>query len=712
MLPPNNRKGSGFTNINRVVTANQGNKLGQTVSSGVQNQANQVKQQTHQATTNFNDEAQKKRLDTQEAANDRDAVIGRYSGANTNTNNNSNTAGANNTGSSGVGTNQPTEQELSNFARYRTGTYEGPTQLTDYQTIAGKAQNTEMLGDLSRSSGGRQELLKRFVGGSGYSQGQQGLDNLLLGQSGNSLNQARRATQGLSQDVAGANTQAASLAQEYANRAKMFGEETTGKLTSAIDPISGEIDKQLAANQADETSRKNSFKNLQNILTGTGANYKGLDRITRLGLGLQSAKDAGYLTDAQANQLLGDGGLIQRSEQLGLDTNALINERLKDISAQNLNRGGAANATQESQLTALQKLMGKQGTDLEFNQAGADYQKGNIGLDLDTLNDYLGKTERAKYANDAAKQADLDAYNARYLNQAIGGVQQGIGGAMQVGGAALNNMLDPQSYYDPGQMGQNINEATQGVTNMGTGYTKAIDNTQNALVEGLAKLNIGGQSIANTEGGKQLLKALELKNKLTNAGSEMAQGAVNSVGQGWQDLLSGNIGDGLLGATGTTGAQKVLGDLNKNIATELAKTGVGKVAGNVGREVGNVASNVGKSVSDAVSKITGGGIKISDEDLKTDIDYDPKHIDDFLAKLKPATYNYKKEVQDSPFASKDKQLGVMAQDLEKSELGKESVIDTDAGKMVDYEDLQPKMLAALAALNQKIEGLEKDKKKK
>jgi hypothetical protein len=692
MLPPNNRKGSGFTNINRVVTANQGNKLGTTVASGVQNQANQVKQETEQATTNFNQEAQKTRLDTAEAAKNRDDTIGRFASPNEKTVQN------------------VTDDDVSNFTKYRTGTYEGPKQLNDYQTLAGKAQNTEMLGDLSRSTGGRQELLKRFVGGSGYNQGQQGLDNLLLGQSGNALNQTRRATQGLTEDVTGANTQASGLAQEYANRAKIFGTETVGKLGAARSPISTQIDQQLKANQTLENNRKGSLSSLQSILSGTGDKYKGLDRVTRLGLGLQAAKDAGYLTDAQANSLLGDGGLIQRSETLGLDTNALLNERIKNIAAQNINRGGAASAVQESQLNALDRLLGKQGTDLEFNQAGADFQKGNVGFDTDSLNDFIGKKEKEKYASDKVKMDELDAYNKRYLNQMMAGAQQGLGGTMQLGGAVLNQTLNPQSYYNPGQVGQNINQGVQGATDMGVGYARTTDNAGNSLIEGLTKLNIGGKSLANTEGGKQLLKALELKNKLSNSGTAMAQGAVNSVGQGWQDLLSGNLDQGVLGVTGATGAQTVLKDLNKNVADEIAKSQVGKVLGSANKTLGKVNSNIANSVSNTVKNIaSGGGIKISDENLKTNIDYDRKHIDDFLEKLKPALYDYKDEVKDSPLASDERQLGVMAQDLEKSELGKEAVIDTEGGKVVDYDDLQPKMLASLASLKADIEELKKKK---
>ena len=66
----------------------------------------------------------------------------------------------------------------------------------------------------------------------------------------------------------------------------------------------------------------------------------------------------------------------------------------------------------------------------------------------------------------------------------------------------------------------------------------------------------------------------------------------------------------------------------------------------------------------------------------------------------------KKEVRDLPIASKDRQIGIMAQDLEKSKLGKDAVKDTEIGKVVDYKDLEPKVLASLAALNKRLKKLE------
>ncbi len=329
---------------------------------------------------------------------------------------------------------------------------------------------------------------------------------------------------------------------------------------------------------------------------------------------------------------------------------------------------------------------------------------------------------------------DLAAYNARYLNQAknygmasvgsgsnaIGntiGTDSGLAG-LAAGGVTGGLTYGAASGVAPGLLGEasagsiagsaaapaaaaamlgldtlqgkdTTAQTTQSLIDTGLYGTGAAAQGQNALLEGLLKLNIGGKSIANTAAGEQLSKALAYTSDSQNAALKGTQ----DIAKDWTGGIGGLTKDGL-------------SDLSKGNVANLARNIMG--AGGV-TSGARVANNVGSAVSNAVNKVTGGGIKISDEDLKTNIDYDRKHIDDFLNKLKPAKYDYKDEVKDSPFASDEPQLGVMAQDLEKSELGEESVIDTEEGKAVDYDDLQPKMLAALAQLKSDIDELKKKK---
>lgn len=696
------QKGTGFTNLSRIMQASRGNKLGQTVAGGIQSQAQGLQTQVKSAQEQFQEEAQKGRLDTGEAAQKRQEILGRFAPS-TGAQQTQQPATPPAAAQAPTQPGQPaqpkpqgpvSEEEIKKFQQFRTGTYTGPKELQDQASLVGKAQQTEELGELARSEGGRQELLRRFVGGQGYTAGQKQLDTSILGQQPGQLGAAARQTRGAADVVERAGQQAANLAQEYTGRAKQFGEETVKQIGETRAPLSSELDKRVQEAQAAETSRLSQLKGIQDILAGTSPEMQGLDQYTRSGLALQEAADRGILSQGDVNMLLGKGdkiGLLQRGANLGLDMNKLINERITNQVAQNIARTGVASEEDIARLNALDRLAGKQGTDLEFLQGQGRFQAGKTGFNTGSLEEYISKTEAEKARSDKAYADKLAAEQARYLNQAMAGVGQWAGGAMTAAQGGLGLAMAPvTAVTDPGEMlrtpgAQITNAATvaQGVGDMGLGAAKTTEAAPNAVMEGLLKLNIGGKSLAQTPAGRQLLKAIELKSKLGGEALGAGTTAVGGVTGGLSALGRGDLGTALRELSGL----------------ETAKTLGGKAI-----------TNVSKSVGSAIKKVTGGkGIKISDEDLKEDIDYDPVDLQKFMDRIKPAAYNYKKEVQDSPLASKNRELGVMAQDLEKSKLGKEAVHDTEIGKVVDYDNLEPKMLASIAALNKRLNELEKKK---
>lgn len=92
----------------------------------------------------------------------------------------------------------------------------------------------------------------------------------------------------------------------------------------------------------------------------------------------------------------------------------------------------------------------------------------------------------------------------------------------------------------------------------------------------------------------------------------------------------------------------------------------------------------------------------SDEKLKTNVQYGSKDIQNMLDKLEPYTYDYKNKKIDN-----QKSTSVMAQDLEKSKVGKTFVDNTPDGKMVDYSKALGTMLAAQADLHKRLKKIEK-----
>lgn len=878
------QKGTGFTNLNRIMQANKGNKLGETVSSGIKGQVEGVKTQVKSAQDQFNEEAQKNRVDTDEAKQARDQIVGRFdtnnykpdeskfqvsSGLQTNydqqkqgllgqqtafktqsdqsraaiqtkldadraartalenkpknTNIFANARAANELEGYKASTNSlqglltsydttaklqsdaiakkitdlestygkmtaaektafmksetdklmaanaPTDSEIDQFTKYRTGVYSGPTGLEDAATLTAKASQTQQLGNLARTQGGPQELLRRFVTGGRdkYTQGQQQLDASLLGQDANSVRQAARSTRGLTDQVTGANQQASNLAKEFTGRAQIFGQETQNKLSAAKTPFSQQVDAQVKAAQDAEVARQSNLTTYQSILAGTDPKYEGMDQWTRTGLALQDAANKGYLAPTEVEALMGGNGksgLLQRSANLGLDVTKLLSERMQGVGAQNINRAGVASDVDVARLNALDKLSGKTGTDLEFLENRARYDDGGITLGGD-LESYIARLEAEK----GITSPTLDGGSIPE-ETALSRAKAGVGGYLGSGLDALKgtaelglSALDPSTTLSPSRITTDASGIVNSVGQGGISGANAVAQTPNAILQGIINMNVGGKSIAKTPAGEQLLRALQQTSSLTNTAAGLAGNALQSSTDSFTKLGQGNIGgsiDSLI--SGGTNALNTVGDA-------VSRSEAGKIAGNVSKAVGtalsggktgNWATNefntidaeTGKKVkigsfanksSDTILKqiidkqlnratargnsgnegakainellkyynaaLEREGKTLSDENLKENIDYSDKDVQKFMDRIKPAAYDYKDEVKDNPLASKNRELGVMAQDLEKSDMGKEAVHDTKEGKIVDYDNLKPKMLASIAALNKRLNELERKK---
>ena len=127
------------------------------------------------------------------------------------------------------------------------------------------------------------------------------------------------------------------------------------------------------------------------------------------------------------------------------------------------------------------------------------------------------------------------------------------------------------------------------------------------------------------------------------------------------------------------------------------------------RFLGSLASSTAAMASGGGS---GGASAASDKEAKTDIkenkDDASKTISEFMDALKSYTYEYKKGAK-QPEGKPNPEgevKSVMAQDLEKTDLGKQMVTDTPDGKVVDYAQGMAPLLAAIAELNKRTKKLE------
>lgn len=123
-------------------------------------------------------------------------------------------------------------------------------------------------------------------------------------------------------------------------------------------------------------------------------------------------------------------------------------------------------------------------------------------------------------------------------------------------------------------------------------------------------------------------------------------------------------------------------------------------------------SNIGGGLLNAAG--AGLGLFFSDEKTKTNIHDGGHEAQKFLDALHAHVYEYKDQYK-GPAAPEGKHMTPMAQELEKSSVGKQMVHETaDGTKMVDYSSPQGygAILAALGHLNEKVKGMESRRSKR
>lgn len=153
------------------------------------------------------------------------------------------------------------------------------------------------------------------------------------------------------------------------------------------------------------------------------------------------------------------------------------------------------------------------------------------------------------------------------------------------------------------------------------------------------------------------------------------------------------------------------GMLGQNLAQQVSqRTASDQINAGIEQKNAEAANNMFSTVFGGLMKgaSAAGAAVLSDERAKENIHAGDKDIKSFLDALQAKSYTYKDASQ--PGASPGAHTSVMAQDLEKSSVGKQMVMETPQGKMVDYAKGLPAILAAQAQLNKRLEALEKPKK--
>jgi hypothetical protein len=234
--------------------------------------------------------------------------------------------------------------------------------------------------------------------------------------------------------------------------------------------------------------------------------------------------------------------------------------------------------------------------------------------------------------------------------------------------------------YDPSQsaatnsqnMVNNQNQNYQSFLSNLPGYQSSLNNQ--AIDQGNQQYNNEKQQIDTSANQRGLLYS-GLK-----TGAE--QGAANTAANNTQNQIASN--------------NENLSNYATGYGNQVAQSNIGNYQGQVNAALQNYGFGLQQQGQNSamLGGLLGGGLGLagmamfSDEDLKDDISDADKDSDKMISKLNPKSFKYK----DDP--DEETHYGIIAQDLEKSPMGKSLVIDTPKGKAIDI----PRALAAVMAV--------------
>lgn len=447
---PNQQKGSGYTNIQRIVGANQANKLGQTIGQNIQQAGQKAQQNIGQAQQQFTQQAGANRADTvqnqqliQQAFQDPTQLI-----------------------------NDP--NQVGKFQNLIGGVYQGPQGLQNAGQLQAQAQDVNQLGQAIGSAGGRQGLLQRFVGTPQYTSGQQTMDSLLLGATGGKdLTAARQATLGIAKQANQAEQGATQAAQEYANRAQQLGKDVQNKFGQTV------AQQQQGLVQQAQTAQQQRDKDVA---------------------ALQQQLGEGTLTQDIASKL----GITGDDMTYNVDASKFIGANPLQANAQNI-----ASAQDYARMQALQKL-GGQFAPQQASQALSQFQNPTQAGSFARSQAYNLDAPGFQEARNAAKTAydtQLNAATGRTsgANEIVNRLQQ----ISQMKADPITNdpMQGIDPFYDPIRAQQQADEQVraQAAREAALQYGLNTSNSLGRLQEWATKDNLA-KAQANEAAVRQLLE--------------------------------------------------------------------------------------------------------------------------------------------------------------------------------------------------------------
>lgn len=617
--PP--KTGTGFTNLQALIGANQGNNLAQTVGSGINQTVQNTQNDLNQSQQQFNTDTSANST----AGNEQQAqgIIGQilgYSGNNTGSGNPYQSSGVNTVGSGTPTTSSSTaptsttpslaanlsQQQVNQFQNMLSGNYNGPSQLENYGQLSSEANQAQGLSSDINSSGGLQSLLQQYIGGNnnggGYTQGQQTLDQLLLGQ-GNTqgLQQAGQQAGQLTNQIQNANAAAQAQNTQQQSLAQQQAQAINSDLTNASLGITNAA--QTAANTANTNDTNNAALQQDyntwiagltappsttptQINGGTGpvgAATPGATTNSASTAALQALISGGQLTQDQANQIQ---QLVSQGYQ---NTGGMQSTQLQDLQ-NNISTLTSDQQQAQQQLAALQaSIANGTSTDPQSDNTISALQQ-QIAQDQNNLNvsnQQLSPLQQATATPQYNSLASLLGPNQTPTQW----LQSGLQFNAPTTPAAYTSFINPSQAAQLNALSQLQGNGVNPITGNLTTYTP-----------GTFTNNVGN-NLASLLGQEQSANAAEQAQNQAIINGYIQQAA--ALDQGYRNAPSGLTAAQQTFAPGSL--QSIIGNAaNVNPVSIALNPVTGQVSGLLKGALPNL--NNGTSTSGATGAVLGGGL--------------------------------------------------------------------------------------------------------
>jgi hypothetical protein len=343
----------------------------------------------------------------------------------------------------------------------------------------------------------------------------------------------------------------------------------------------------------------------------------------------------------------------------------------------------------------------------QLAQQNSQYNAG-LGLNYNQLNQQT-----------AAQNAQLQQ-QAGLANQSMAG-QYGLAQGQLNQGANAANL---QAQQNQQQMNNSMVSSLYGQQgslygNMASGSLNLAQSEQGAQLANNAQQFSQGQAIFgdSMQVSGAMMQAMAMSDEDQKSNIKPVQdtseaGVADEINKAGQ-YAAANLATPTNFGNGSGGSQSAAAQnaVQSGSGSSSAGSSSGGSSSGMGGMMSSMMSKFGGSGSSSASSNTGeGGSALSmgsdmdiesDERAKKDIHDDDYQTQNFLDALKAHTYQYKNPEENG----KGRFMGVMAQELEKTGIGKQAVVETPKGKMVDYARLASVMLAGQVLQNEQIKQL-------